>query len=117
MSRGSSRQCLDVSDVDGGGSGIPKDLGEGRSAHSGSESRGNGPGGGLLDVLSRGQGALHIVMLGLDSAGKSTALYRLKFDQYLNTVPTIGFNCERIKGVTGKAKVYHRTVVYLIYCN
>jgi ADP-ribosylation factor-like protein 4 len=26
------------------------------------------------------------------------ALYRMKFDQYLNTVPTIGFNCEKIKG-------------------
>ncbi|RWS20831.1 ADP-ribosylation factor-like protein 4A [Leptotrombidium deliense] len=47
---------------------------------------------------------LHIVMLGLDSAGKTTALYRLKFDQYLNTVPTIGFNCEKIKGHSGKAK-------------
>jgi len=35
-------------------------------------------------------------MLGLDSAGKTTALYRLKFDQYLNTVPTIGFNCEKV---------------------
>lgn len=40
---------------------------------------------------------IHIVMLGLDSAGKTTALYRLKFDQYLNTVPTIGFNCEKVK--------------------
>ncbi len=27
---------------------------------------------------------------GLDGAGKTTALYRLKFDQYINTVPTIG---------------------------
>ncbi|ENN77053.1 hypothetical protein D910_09453 [Dendroctonus ponderosae] len=43
-------------------------------------------------------------MLGLDSAGKTTALYRLKFDQYLNTVPTIGFNCEKVKGTIGKAK-------------
>lgn len=42
-------------------------------------------------------------MLGLDSAGKTTVLYRLKFDQYLNTVPTIGFNCEKIRG-TGKSK-------------
>lgn len=42
------------------------------------------------------QGTMHIVMLGLDSAGKTTALYRLKFDQYLNTVPTIGFNCEKV---------------------
>ncbi|KAL1129423.1 hypothetical protein AAG570_013950 [Ranatra chinensis] len=43
-------------------------------------------------------------MLGLDSAGKTTALYRLKFDQYLNTVPTIGFNCEKVKGTLGRAK-------------
>lgn len=58
----------------------------------------------LLDALPSGQGTLHIVMLGLDSAGKTTALYRLKFDQYLNTVPTIGFNCEKVKGTLGKAK-------------
>ncbi|KAK9503205.1 hypothetical protein O3M35_011823 [Rhynocoris fuscipes] len=43
-------------------------------------------------------------MLGLDSAGKTTALYRLKFDQYLNTVPTIGFNCEKVKGALGRSK-------------
>jgi ADP-ribosylation factor-like protein 4 len=41
-------------------------------------------------------GTIHIVMLGLDSAGKTTALYRLKFEQYINTVPTIGFNCEKV---------------------
>lgn len=58
----------------------------------------------LLDALPSGQGTLHVVMLGLDSAGKTTALYRLKFDQYLNTVPTIGFNCEKVKGMVGKAK-------------
>ncbi|XP_008198970.1 ADP-ribosylation factor-like protein 4A [Tribolium castaneum] len=58
----------------------------------------------LLDALPSGQGTLHVVMLGLDSAGKTTALYRLKFDQYLNTVPTIGFNCEKVKGMMGKAK-------------
>lgn len=43
------------------------------------------------------QGTLHIAMLGLDSAGKTTALYRLKLDQYLNTVTTIGFNCEKVQ--------------------
>jgi len=59
-------------------------------------------GGNLLELAST-QGTLHIVMLGLDSAGKTTVLYRLKFDQYLNTVPTIGFNCEKIRGM-GKAK-------------
>ncbi|XP_015921357.1 ADP-ribosylation factor-like protein 4C [Parasteatoda tepidariorum] len=62
-----------------------------------------GKGAALLESLPPNQ-SLHIVMLGLDSAGKTTALYRLKFDQYLNTVPTIGFNCEKIKGTTGKAK-------------
>ncbi|XP_063235755.1 ADP-ribosylation factor-like protein 4A [Bacillus rossius redtenbacheri] len=58
----------------------------------------------LLDALPSAQGTLHVVMLGLDSAGKTTALYRLKFDQYLNTVPTIGFNCEKVKGALGRAK-------------
>lgn len=43
-------------------------------------------------------------MLGLDAAGKTTILYRLKFNQYVNTVPTIGFNCEKIKGQSGKSK-------------
>ena len=40
----------------------------------------------------------------MDSAGKSTVLYRLKFDQYVNTVPTIGFNCERVRGSTGRSR-------------
>ena len=60
-------------------------------------------GGSLLEALPTGT-PLHVAMLGLDSAGKTTALYRLKFDQYINTVPTIGFNCERIRGSIGKAK-------------
>lgn len=71
----------------------------------GGGAHGGGGSGGILDALHLTQGTLHIVMLGLDSAGKSTALYRLKFDQYLNTVPTIGFNCEKVKGCTGRAKV------------
>ncbi|XP_043947175.1 ADP-ribosylation factor-like protein 4A isoform X7 [Drosophila biarmipes] len=62
--------------------------------------------GNFLDALPS-QATLHVVMLGLDSAGKTTALYRLKFDQYLNTVPTIGFNCEKVQGTIGKAKGVH----------
>ncbi|XP_026480854.1 ADP-ribosylation factor-like protein 4A [Ctenocephalides felis] len=58
----------------------------------------------LLDSLPNGQSTLHVVMLGLDSAGKTTALYRLKFNQYLNTVPTIGFNCEKVRGTYGRAR-------------
>ncbi|XP_029369681.1 ADP-ribosylation factor-like protein 4A [Echeneis naucrates] len=41
--------------------------------------------------------ALHIVILGLDSAGKTTVLYRLRFNEFVNTVPTKGFNTEKIK--------------------
>lgn len=43
-------------------------------------------------------------MVGLDSAGKTTALYRLKFGQYINTLPTIGFNCEKVKLNFAKAR-------------
>lgn len=63
-----------------------------------------GKGRSILEALSSLSTPLHIVMIGLDSAGKTTALYRLKFDQYLNSVPTIGFNCENVKGTTGKSK-------------
>ena len=50
----------------------------------------------LLDSfpLKGGGKFLHVIMIGLDGAGKTTALYMMKLDQYLNTVPTIGFNCE-----------------------
>lgn len=61
---------------------------------------GGGGGASLFDSINPSQ-TLQIVMLGLDSAGKTTVLYRLKFDQYLNTVPTIGFNCEKIKLTKG----------------
>jgi ADP-ribosylation factor-like protein 4 len=46
----------------------------------------------------------HVVMIGLDGAGKTTALYRMKYDQYVNTVPTVGFNCERVKGTVGRSR-------------
>jgi len=42
-------------------------------------------------------GGFHCAMIGLDSAGKTTVLYRLKFNQYMNTAPTIGFNCEKVR--------------------
>ena len=42
-------------------------------------------------------GGHHCVMIGLDSSGKTTILYRLKHGQYTNTAPTIGFNCEKVR--------------------
>ena len=58
----------------------------------------------LLESLSIIK-TFHITMVGLDSAGKTTALYRLKFGQYITTLPTIGFNCEKVKVNFEKAKV------------
>jgi len=48
-------------------------------------------------------GGYHCVMIGLDGSGKTTILYRLKYGQYTNTVPTIGFNCEKVKTKLGKS--------------
>ena len=35
-------------------------------------------------------------MLGLDSAGKTTVLYKLKLDQPVSAIPTVGFNVETV---------------------
>ena len=39
----------------------------------------------------------NILMVGLDSGGKTTILYKLKLNERVNTVPTIGFNVESVK--------------------
>jgi len=38
-----------------------------------------------------------ILMLGLDAAGKTTCLYKLKLGEHINTIPTIGFNVEQLE--------------------
>ncbi|XP_073529177.1 ADP-ribosylation factor-like protein 14 [Phyllobates terribilis] len=38
-----------------------------------------------------------ILLLGLDAAGKSTVLYRVKFKEPFSTIPTVGFNVEMIQ--------------------
>lgn len=57
----------------------------------------------LLSSLPSFQ-CFHIVILGLDSAGKTTVLYRLQFNEFVNTVPTKGFNTEKIKVTLGNSK-------------
>jgi small GTP-binding protein len=37
-----------------------------------------------------------IIMLGLDNAGKTTVLYKLKLGEVVTTIPTIGFNVENV---------------------
>ena len=42
----------------------------------------------MLDVFpTRSKEDFHLVMIGLDGAGKTTVLYRMKLDQYRSTVP------------------------------
>ncbi len=38
----------------------------------------------------------NILMLGLDGAGKTTILYKLKLGEVVWSVPTIGFNAEQV---------------------
>merc|ERR1719359_2330046 len=40
---------------------------------------------------------MRITMIGLDAAGKSTILYKLKLGEVVNTIPTIGFNVETVQ--------------------
>eukprot|EP00121_Abeoforma_whisleri_P006432 Awhi_evm1s5852 len=39
----------------------------------------------------------NILMLGLDGAGKTTVLYKLKLNEVVNSLPTIGFNVEQVQ--------------------
>jgi ADP-ribosylation factor protein 1 len=39
---------------------------------------------------------LRVLMQGLDAAGKTTILYKLKLGEVVTTIPTIGFNVETI---------------------
>ena len=40
---------------------------------------------------------MRILMVGLDAAGKTTILYKLKLGEVVNTIPTIGFNVETVE--------------------
>uniref|UniRef100_A0A6U1US46 ADP-ribosylation factor n=1 Tax=Vannella robusta TaxID=1487602 RepID=A0A6U1US46_9EUKA len=47
-----------------------------------------------------------ILMVGLDAAGKTTILYRLKLGEVITTVPTIGFNVETVEYKNTKFAVW-----------
>ena len=59
-------------------------------------------------ILSKMSAALHdllnsfsdhpsqVLMVGLDAAGKTTVLYKLKMNEIIATIPTIGFNVETV---------------------
>ncbi|KAK3860343.1 hypothetical protein Pmani_035418 [Petrolisthes manimaculis] len=43
-----------------------------------------------------GNKEIRILMLGLDAAGKTTILYKLKLGHSVTTIPTVGFNVETV---------------------
>jgi ADP-ribosylation factor protein 1 len=50
----------------------------------------------ILDQLS-GKTEKRMLMVGLDAAGKTTILYKLKLGDNVQTIPTIGFNVETVE--------------------
>uniref|UniRef100_A0A8C2DFE8 ADP-ribosylation factor n=1 Tax=Cyprinus carpio TaxID=7962 RepID=A0A8C2DFE8_CYPCA len=40
---------------------------------------------------------IKLLMVGLDAAGKTTVLYKLKLGEVVTTIPTIGFNVETVE--------------------
>jgi ADP-ribosylation factor protein 1 len=51
----------------------------------------------VMDALGGGRTERRILMLGLDAAGKTTVLYKLKLNEAVQTIPTIGFNVEHLQ--------------------
>eukprot|EP01084_Bolivina_argentea_P227364 383989_1 len=47
--------------------------------------------------LIQGKHERRILMVGLDAAGKTTILYKLKLGDIVHTIPTIGFNVETVE--------------------
>jgi len=56
-------------------------------------------GGFFAKVLEKliGKKEMRILMVGLDAAGKTTILYKLKLGEVVTTIPTIGFNVETVE--------------------
>ena len=48
-------------------------------------------------LLGFGKKEMRILMVGLDAAGKTTILYKLKLGEVVTTIPTIGFNVETVE--------------------
>ncbi|OLL23187.1 ADP-ribosylation factor 6 [Neolecta irregularis DAH-3] len=55
-------------------------------------------GGSMSRLMAKvfGSKEMRVLMLGLDAAGKTTILYKLKLNQNVTTIPTVGFNVETV---------------------
>jgi GTPase SAR1 family protein len=56
--------------------------------------------------ISRKEIDFRLMMIGLDSAGKTTILYKMKLNETVSAAPTIGFNLEELKVKNVKIKVW-----------
>ncbi|XP_045181430.2 ADP-ribosylation factor 3-like [Mercenaria mercenaria] len=56
---------------------------------------------GLCHSGSGSSSGARILMIGLDSAGKTTILYKMKLGETVTTIPTVGFNVETVSPVKG----------------
>ncbi|XP_062486576.1 LOW QUALITY PROTEIN: ADP-ribosylation factor 3 [Pezoporus occidentalis] len=104
-----SRDRRDRASASGGGSGAESAAGGGshryRHRHQDPASPADGASaavtmgnifGNLLKSLI-GKKEMRILMVGLDAAGKTTILYKLKLGEIVTTIPTIGFNVETVE--------------------
>jgi GTPase SAR1 family protein len=55
---------------------------------------------------------MRILMVGLDAAGKTTILYKLKLGEVVTTIPTIGFNVETVR-----CAYFKTSACVIIICN
>eukprot|EP00112_Aurelia_sp_Birch-Aquarium-sp1_P003776 Seg1425.4 transcript_id=Seg1425.4/GoldUCD/mRNA.D3Y31 product="ADP-ribosylation factor 1" protein_id=Seg1425.4/GoldUCD/D3Y31 len=62
----------------------------------------------LVRIFKRyfGKQECRVLMVGLDSAGKTTILYHFKLDELVTTIPTIGFNVETLE---------HKNVTFTVW--
>jgi ADP-ribosylation factor protein 1 len=56
-----------------------------------------------------GKKEMRILMVGLDAAGKTTILYKLKLGEIVTTIPTIGFNVETVE--YKNIRYNHRSII------
>lgn len=52
---------------------------------------------GIIAKLFSGKKEKRILLIGLDAAGKTTILYKLKLGEIVTTIPTLGFNVENVQ--------------------
>ncbi len=56
-----------------------------------------------------------VLMVGLDAAGKTTILYKMKLGEVVTTIPTIGFNVETVEYVANKKHFQEKGICFTVW--